>query len=89
MVRADNTAAPKPARIAVRTALDFLEAAPDPFDSDALRLAVSVADEAVEADEDAGFSTLIVLVCDEDKVAGASVGEILWFGTSCRAAKWN
>ncbi len=65
----------KAARLAVQSALGFLEDAPNPFDADTLRLAVSVADEAVEADEDAGFSTLIVLVCDEHKIAGASVGD--------------
>ena len=69
----------KAARIAIQAALDFLENAPDLFDSDTLRTAISLADEAVEADGDAGFSTLIVLVCNEHKVAGASVGDsMVW-----------
>lgn len=63
------------ARIAIETALDFLESTSDPFDLDTLRTAISLADEAVEAHRDAGFSTLIVLACDEVRVAGASVGD--------------
>ncbi len=63
------------ARIAIRTALDFLETARDPFNSTQLRTAVSLADEAVEAHPEAGFSTLIVLACHEKRVAGASVGD--------------
>lgn len=69
----------KAARIAVRAALDWIERALDPFDFDTLRTAISVADEAVEADEDAGFTTLILLACDEQRVAGASVGDsMVW-----------
>ncbi len=67
----------KAARVAVGTALDLLESAPDPFGADTLRLAISVADEAVEADEEAGFSTLIVVVGEKSKVAGASAGDSL------------
>lgn len=63
------------ARLAVTTALDHLEAARDPFDADALRTALALADEAVEAHPDAGFSTLIVLACDQKRIAGASVGD--------------
>ncbi len=63
------------ARLAVSTALDFLERADDPFDLDTLRTAISLADEAVEAHPDAGFSTLIVLACDDTRIAGASVGD--------------
>lgn len=63
------------ARIAIETALEYLEIARDPFNSDELRTAVSLADEAVEAHPDTGFSTLIVLACHEKRVAGASVGD--------------
>jgi serine/threonine protein phosphatase PrpC len=63
------------ARIAIQTALNHLEAARDPFISDELRTAISLADEAVEAHPDAGFSTLIVLACDQKRIAGASVGD--------------
>ncbi len=63
------------ARIAIQTALEYLETARNPFNSDELRTAISLADEAVEAHADAGFSTLIILACDEKRVAGASVGD--------------
>lgn len=63
------------ARIAVESALSFLEQERDPFDFDALLTAISLADEAVEAHPDAGFSTLIVMACDETQAVGASVGD--------------
>ena len=63
------------ARLAVAIALDFLESASNPFDSDTLRTAISLADEAVEASFYTGFSTLIVVACAQKRIAGASVGD--------------
>lgn len=77
------------ARLATQTALDFLERADDPFDSDTLRTAISLADEAVEAHQGAGFSTLIVLACDDARTLRAPRLALPWRFTSGRAAKPN
>ncbi len=63
------------ARVAVPSALDWLEKTSEELDSHALRTAIAVADETVEAHEDTGFSTLILLVCEQDHIIGASVGD--------------
>ena len=62
------------ARLALQSALDYLESIPNP-DAHTLLTAISVADEAVETREDAGYSTLILLVCQQNQIVGASVGD--------------
>ncbi|BCM89884.1 hypothetical protein IAD21_01734 [Abditibacteriota bacterium] len=64
-------------RIAVQSALDWLEKVPGDFDTHTLQTAISVADEAVEAQNEAGYSTLILLVCEQNQIVGASVGDSL------------
>lgn len=63
------------ARLVTQTVLDVLESTSGVRDVDTLRLAVSVADEAVEAEDEAGYTTLIVIGVEANQVIGASVGD--------------
>ena len=80
----------KAARVAVGTALDFLERAPDPFGADTLRLAVSLADEAVEADEEAGVFNVDCACVRRPESRGASVGDSMALHiTAQKCAEWT